>query len=141
MSYRFVSCLTQWQPAPVDPLFYQKDDIYQLQIYLGGHQDLYQKYHNQLAFRGWMYPDWYDVISMTSSKAKGIEALVNHLHYSMEETMAFGDGENDIEMLHAVCLGVAMGNAPQNVKREADMVTTSVDENGIIHALQPVGVL
>lgn len=49
--------------------------------------------------------------------------------------MAFGDGENDIEMLQFVQIGVAMGNAEDIVKENADYITTSVDEDGIEKAL------
>ena len=50
--------------------------------------------------------------------------------------MAFGDGGNDISMLRHAGIGVAMGNANDNVKAVADYVTTSVDEDGIAHALE-----
>lgn len=50
--------------------------------------------------------------------------------------MSFGDGENDIEMLEYVALGVAMGNAGEKVKKAADCITDDVDSDGILHALQ-----
>ena len=50
--------------------------------------------------------------------------------------MAFGDGGNDISMLRHAGIGVAMGNANDDVKAVADYVTTSVDENGIANALK-----
>ena len=50
--------------------------------------------------------------------------------------MAFGDGENDTDMLDFVGLGIAMGNAEPQVKAHADYVTGSVDEDGIAKALQ-----
>lgn len=45
--------------------------------------------------------------------------------------MAFGDAENDIEMIKEAGIGVAMGNAMDSVKKVADVVTSSNDENGI----------
>ena len=50
--------------------------------------------------------------------------------------MAFGDGENDIQMLKFAGVGIAMGNADDEVKAAADYVTDSVDENGIEKALR-----
>ena len=55
---------------------------------------------------------------------------------SNEEIMAFGDGENDIDMLKFAGVGVAMGNANDRVKRHADYVTDCVDQDGIKKALQ-----
>ena len=55
--------------------------------------------------------------------------------------MAFGDGGNDIPMLRHVGIGVAMGNAENDVKQVADYVTASVDEDGIEKALRHFGVI
>ena len=58
-----------------------------------------------------------------------------------EETMAFGDGENDMEMLRYVGIGVAMGNASDAVKAAADYVTDTVDDDGIEKALRHFGLI
>ena len=50
--------------------------------------------------------------------------------------MSFGDGENDIEMLEFTNIGIAMGNSDDVVKKSADYVTASVDEEGIEKALE-----
>lgn len=55
--------------------------------------------------------------------------------------MAFGDGENDLSMLVHAGIGVAMGTASDEVKRQADWATASVDEDGIVKALQHFQVL
>lgn len=55
--------------------------------------------------------------------------------------MAFGDGGNDKSMLMAAGIGVAMGNAVDDVKAHANYVTTSVDEDGIKNALLNFGVI
>ena len=51
--------------------------------------------------------------------------------FSKEEVIAFGDGENDIEMLEAAGTGIAMGNAKDAVKERADLICKSVEEDGI----------
>ena len=54
----------------------------------------------------------------------------------MEECMAFGDGGNDMSMLEAAAIGVAMGNAEDRVKACADYVTDRIENDGIMKALQ-----
>ncbi|MCX8014092.1 MAG: HAD family hydrolase, partial [Rectinema sp.] len=54
---------------------------------------------------------------------------------SLAETIAFGDAENDLDMLKAVAVGVAMGNSSEMVKGEVPWVTESVDEDGVARFL------
>ena len=54
----------------------------------------------------------------------------------MADTIAFGDGRNDIEMLETVAMGVAMGNAVPEAKAVADFETDRIENDGIIKALK-----
>ncbi|MCD7938477.1 MAG: HAD-IIB family hydrolase, partial [Tannerellaceae bacterium] len=86
-------------------------------------------------------PLFTDVVPAGGSKKIGIQKMLDYYNLTVEEIMAFGDGGNDMEMLTYAGTGVAMGNADDNVKRIADYVTDSVDENGIRNALKHFGVL
>lgn len=77
-----------------------------------------------------------DIISRGSGKVVGIKRYLEENSILPRETMAFGDGENDIEMLEAAGIGIAMGNADDLVKKSADYVTDSVDDDGIGKALR-----
>ncbi len=55
---------------------------------------------------------------------------------SMDNVMAIGDSENDIDMLRAAGIGVAMGNAGDDVKAEADYIVASNDDDGVVEALE-----
>ena len=55
--------------------------------------------------------------------------------------MAFGDGGNDVEMIEYAGIGVAMGNALPDVRKHADYVTSTVDEDGIVAALRHFRIL
>lgn len=76
-----------------------------------------------------------DIISDTGGKCSSILRYLQQQQISLEETAAFGDGENDIEMLQLAHIGIAMGNADEAVKQAADFVTASVDEDGVVLAL------
>lgn len=82
------------------------------------------------------HPLFTDCVAKGTNKATGMDAMLSHYGISLSETMAFGDGGNDIEMLRHAAIGVAMGNATDDVKAAADFVTSSVDEDGIALALQ-----
>lgn len=69
-------------------------------------------------------------------KSVGIDDFLKYYNIDRSETMGFGDGGNDIEMLKHVNIGVAMGNARDDVKAIADYVTTSVDDDGVANALR-----
>ncbi len=72
------------------------------------------------------------------NKAYGVERLVEHLGIGAADVIAFGDSENDLEMLKYVGMGVAMGNGTEHLKAHADMVTLSNDEAGIAITLESV---
>ena len=82
-----------------------------------------------------------DVIPATSGKDVGIQRILEHYGIAKEETIAFGDGENDIPMFRAVHTAVAMGNATAQVKELSHYITTDVDEDGIAHALTHFGLI
>ncbi|GAK30922.1 HAD superfamily hydrolase [Weissella oryzae SG25] len=71
-----------------------------------------------------------------ASKGAALELLAKHLNLSMDETMALGDQENDLTMIKAAGLGVAMGNAVEKVKKTANMQTTSQNADGVGLAIE-----
>ncbi len=82
------------------------------------------------------HPLFADIIASGNSKSRGIDIVARHYGFRLEETMAFGDGGNDIPMLSHAGIGVAMGNAAPEVQASANYVTTSVDDDGILNALR-----
>lgn len=82
-----------------------------------------------------------DVTSTTGGKENGIRAVCAAMGLAPQQIMAFGDAANDIGMLQLSGLSVAMGNALPEVQKCADYVTDTVEENGILHALQHFGLL
>ncbi|MDI9591163.1 MAG: HAD family hydrolase [Acidobacteriota bacterium] len=70
------------------------------------------------------------------SKAKGIEVVLDRLGIGAQDAYAFGDGTNDLEMIRHCGCGVAMGNAEDVVKAEADIVCPPVWDDGLAQALR-----
>lgn len=74
-----------------------------------------------------------DVIPASSGKGTAIARILEHFGLDASQAMAFGDSQNDLEMLRAVGVGVAMGNASPQAKAAADQICGTVSENGIYH--------
>jgi len=81
-------------------------------------------------------PFYLEVIPRVINKGQGIRDICGVLGIDTEEVISFGDAENDIPMLRAAGMGVAMGNAAEAVKAAADMVTLTNNEDGIAAALE-----
>ena len=86
-------------------------------------------------------PYFCDVIPRGCDKAVGIDRMIERHGIALSETMAFGDGGNDIAMLAHAGMGVAMGNAANEVKRSAGYVTDEVSRDGVVAALKHFGLL
>lgn len=87
------------------------------------------------------HPDFTDLIPADGGKPHGMQCFMNRYGLTREQTMAFGDGGNDITMLEYAGIGVAMGNANNRVKASADYVTDDVDHDGVMNALLHFGVI
>ncbi len=88
---------------------------------------------------------WYslghDLISRDGGKRNAMLDILSRYSISPAECIAFGDSENDVEMLRAAGIGVAMGNATVDCQAAADYITADCDEDGIILALRHFQIL
>lgn len=87
------------------------------------------------------FPAFTDITARGADKGTALMTVAAHLGIDREDTVAFGDGGNDKSILQAAGTGVAMGNAPDDVKAVADYVTASVDEDGIARALEQLRII
>lgn len=128
--------------TPIPPIEeYLSDNIYQFCVY--GDESAINNIFNQL--NNCKMTKWNkygaDIISKNGGKVVGINYFINLMRINKSEVMAIGDGENDIEMLRDVGIGVAMGNADETVKNAADLVTLDVDHDGVYFALKELKVI
>ncbi|MDA3812495.1 MAG: HAD family hydrolase [Spirochaetaceae bacterium] len=80
-----------------------------------------------------------EIVSEGVSKASAISLVCKHLGIPFNEVIAFGDGENDLEMISKAGIGVAMDNAVKSVKDIADFITDSNENGGVGKALKRLG--
>lgn len=77
-----------------------------------------------------------EIVPQGVSKLAGLRRLVQHIGVSLKETVMIGDGLDDLPAIEAAGLGVAMGNAPLEVKRAADWVTRSNEQLGVAYMVK-----
>lgn len=75
-----------------------------------------------------------DVVEQEASKAEGLKRLCSYWRIPIENTAAFGDSMNDLEIVREAGIGIAMGNAVPELKAAADYVTDPIREDGVIRA-------
>ena len=114
--------------------------IYQIILYMNDHERTALPPMPGIKFTSWNMGGA-DGIPAKGGKATGIAKVLEHYGIEKNETMAFGDGENDVDMFSAVGTAIAMGNACPSAKEAADYITDKVDEDGIWNALKHFGVL
>ncbi len=77
----------------------------------------------------------FEITEKGMNKSYGVKKLIEHIQIPVEKVIAFGDSENDREMLKYVGLGVAMGNAPAEIKAIAKTITDTNDQDGVAKLL------
>lgn len=80
-------------------------------------------------------PQWIEIMPKNVNKASALEHIAKENGFTLNEVIAFGDAENDIEMIRRCGYGIAMGNAMEQVKQVAYAVTDTNEQQGIAKAL------
>lgn len=119
-----------------------KQNIYQATVYATVEEEerLIVPYVKNVDFPRW-HPAFSDIVPGGIDKAEAIGTICRHYGIDIADTIAFGDGGNDKGMLQAAGIGIAMGNAVEEVKAAADMTTLSVEEDGIVAALKKLSTM
>lgn len=121
-------------PSPLSD--YKGGNIYQVCAYLRPEDEQFvDPIKDEVVMTSWHYGGK-DIIAGGGGKMTGIKRYLEHIGISREEIIAFGDAENDLEMLTFAGIGVAMGNGSECVKAVADYVTADIDDDGIEKALK-----
>lgn len=103
-----------------------------------GDNDILDKIRDEITTVKWSkcYDKAMECYRKDISKLSGIDYVLNKYHLTRDNLMAFGDGENDIEMLQYAAIGVALNNADPKLKKVADYISSDCDKGGIHKALR-----
>lgn len=122
---------------PLDADYYLHHPLYQGLIF---YPDAEKAAYENGQFPKFKFVRWHntgvDIVPHDGSKARTVLKFAENQGFKVEDTIAFGDGLNDLEMLTEVGMGVAMGNALETIKLKADKVTENCNEDGIYLALK-----
>lgn len=111
-------------------------EVFQLTPFIVAEEEAELRPHLPHCEIGRWHPAFVDVTALGNTKQRGIDQVCRHFGIDVADTMAIGDGGNDIPMLRHAGIGVAMGNANDTVRATADYVTDTVDNDGLAKALQ-----
>ncbi|MCI1640164.1 MAG: Cof-type HAD-IIB family hydrolase [Bacteroidales bacterium] len=119
-----------------------KEPVYEFTIYMDQLTETksFKPFLKNISFPRWN-ASFSDAVPANASKAAAMNFMISRFGIKRDETMAFGDGGNDISMLKAAGIGVAMGNAGEDVKEAADFVTGDSCDDGVITALRHFGLI
>lgn len=125
--------------GPLEPL--RHETIYQIITVMPDSQEAQVMTHLPNCKTTRWHPLFTDIIERHASKADGMQAVLDHFGWTSADIIAFGDGGNDLEMLRMAGTSVAMGNADEIVRQSATFVTESVDNDGVMLALNHFGLI
>ncbi len=129
-------------PHPVtEKNFHLDNEIYQSLVFCTKEEEA--SYHEN--FKDLQFVRWHrvscDILPKGGSKASGIEKLIASTGHSIEDTIAFGDGLNDLQMMKTAGFSVAMDNGHPETKKVASYVTGHVDDDGLSKAFSHLGLI
>ena len=118
------------------------DEVLQINIYVDENKEkeLMKKIFKDCESSRWC-PVFADVDTKGGGKHIGVDKIIEFYKIDISETMAFGDGGNDLSMIEHCAIGIAMGNANEKLKKAADYITDDVDNDGIYKALKHFNII
>ena len=117
------------------------DDIYQLSAFLPPENEAEFLRHCPGCIAVRWSPDFCDILPAGGGKPNGLAHTLARLGLAQAQSIAFGDGGNDVTMLQYAGIGVAMGNACDEAKTAADYVTDDITDDGLAKALKHFGLI
>jgi len=115
-------------PVPVASFLFLLSDSSKRNIFIEDKKKMLGDDVHLCVFNGW---PWIELGSSTTNKGAALKYVCDHLGIKPEETIAFGDGQNDVEMLKTAGLGVAMSNGDSSVLEATEARALSNDEDGV----------
>lgn len=123
----------------IDPHFYMDNDIYQMWAFSDREEhDHFRKKFKDLELVSWL-GGGFDILSKGMSKKEGIKRILKLEGIELKDAYAFGDGDNDIEMLDYIPNSVCMGNGSKKALQHAKYIVDDIKKDGVLKGLKMLG--
>ena len=120
---------------------YEGEDVFQACVYINDQETaMLDPVRGKCVITRW-HPNAVDIIAPDGGTRAAVEQYCRDNGWAREEIIAFGDSDNDLEMIRYAGIGVALGNAEPEVKAAADYVTADIDDDGLAKALEHFGLI
>ena len=119
--------------VPVDSIEFSINDKFERELFFNLSR-FPESFHDKYALLK-LTPYHVEILPRQTNKASGLMRLAETLGIRREEILSIGDSGNDKQMIQYAGMGIAMGNASDEIKSIADYITLSVEENGVAHAI------
>ncbi len=116
---------------------------YPLGTFLIGDESIIDAFSNQipdLQF-AWSFRNGFDVFLKDINKATSVERVLKEYQLTWDNVIAFGDAGNDIAFVNKAAIGVALGNAKDDLKRYADIIAEDCKDDGVAKTLEKLGIV
>lgn len=124
----------------IDPDYYKTNSVYQCSVFFHNEQQKMEEV--DFSAYGLKLVYWHqiggDILPIEASKERGVRDICQYFNVDISETMAIGDGFNDLEMFDAVGFSIAMGDGQPALQARADFITGSIEEYGLQAVLEPL---
>ena len=125
----------------IDPHFHLDNDIFQMWTFCDkGNTEFFRHRFENLQIVTWL-GGGFDILTKGQSKKEGIKKILEIEGIPLEDAYAFGDGDNDIEMMDFIENSVAMGNGSVTCKQHASYITDDIKKDGLVKGLIHMGLL
>lgn len=120
----------------IDPNFYKKNEIFQMWSFCEREQiPFFKNEFHDLEVVSWL-GGGFDILSKGMSKKEGIKKILELENIPLSHAYAFGDGDNDIDMMDYIPNSIAMGNGSKECKKHATYITDDIKQDGLLKGLK-----
>lgn len=131
-----------YEGLATNPTLYKEEPIYQLLTFEHERQVVTLPEHLQTDLKSVRWDtNSSDILWKDTSKATGVARVVDYLGLKPENVLVVGDGLNDVEVFDYAGLSIAMGESHPDLQKRADYITKTLEEDGILYALEELGLV